>query len=252
MKYKFLNANALKVIAIIAMTLDHVAATFITPSGGVDCYWYVVLRVIGRLTMPIMCFLIAEGYHHTRDWRKYLARLFVFALVSHFAFIYLFNYQDALSFIPFAHGEWRSQTSVMWGLAWGLILLRIHDSQWKLPLKWLATLIVIVITLPADWMCVTPLLILAFWKNRGHFALQTLWLFIIALCDVIAESLFHVGLSAINLMMILSALILWFYNGQRGKSSRVNAFLKWFFYLYYPLHLFILGLLVYHGIFPIG
>ncbi len=251
METKIFNANVLKTIAIVAMTLDHLAYAF-GAANGVNT-WIIMMRVFGRLTMPIMCFFIAEGYCHTRNWRKYLGRLFCFALLAHFAYVYLFSYQGPLSFIPFINGKWQSQTSVLWGLAWGLVLIRIYDSQWKLWLKLLATAVIIVITLPADWMCATPLLILAFWKNRGHFALQMLWLMLISVVlttvQVIIE---HSVLAMINFMVILCLPILWQYNGQRGRSPRVNAFLKWFFYLYYPLHLLVIGILFHNGIFVIG
>lgn len=127
MQAKVLNANVLKLIAIIAMTLDHLAKALYAVNR-INLVACVILQMFGQITMPIMCFFIAEGYRHTRDWRKYLIRLFVFAFVSHFAFVFLFNYQDWLSFVPFAHGKWQLQTSVMWGLVWGLILIRTIDS----------------------------------------------------------------------------------------------------------------------------
>lgn len=43
--------------------------------------------------------------------------------------------------------------------------------------------------------------------------------------------------------VVLAIPILRRYNGQRGPNRTVNAFLKWFFYLYYPLHLLVIGLL---------
>ena len=43
--------------------------------------------------------------------------------------------------------------------------------------------------------------------------------------------------------MVLSLPILRLYNGQRGRSPRINRIMKWLFYLYYPLHLLVIGLL---------
>ena len=77
-----------------------------------------------------MCYFIAEGYHYTKNINKYTQRLFVFSLVSHFAYVYFSaNYIDWKSFIPFYYGDVLNQTSVMWPLAWGLVMLRIADSN---------------------------------------------------------------------------------------------------------------------------
>ena len=62
-----LTGNQLKILAMIAMTCDHVGM-LIFPR----LLW---LRMIGRLALPIYAFLIAEGCRHTRDRKKYLLRL---------------------------------------------------------------------------------------------------------------------------------------------------------------------------------
>ena len=80
---KCLNGNQLKLIAIIAMTIDHL--TWVLFPGFQTVWWVLGLHIIGRLTAPIMWFFIAEGCFYTHDRRKYLMRLFGFAVVSHFA-----------------------------------------------------------------------------------------------------------------------------------------------------------------------
>lgn len=63
-----LNSNVLKVIAIVAMTIDHVTSV-VYPGYPTD-WWILVLHMIGRITAPIMWFFIAEGYHYTHNMRK--------------------------------------------------------------------------------------------------------------------------------------------------------------------------------------
>lgn len=63
-----LDSNALKLIAIAAMTADHIA-WLLFPGYPTDPL-PIILHIIGRLTCPIMCFFIAEGYHYTRDIKK--------------------------------------------------------------------------------------------------------------------------------------------------------------------------------------
>jgi len=103
---KGLNSNHLKLIAISAMTIDHLTWAFFP---GCQHVWYVFcLHIIGRLTAPIMWFFIAEGYHYTRSVKKYAERLLAFALISHFAYCFAFG----ISFIPLKDGVFNA-TSVM-------------------------------------------------------------------------------------------------------------------------------------------
>jgi len=111
-----LSGNALKVIAIVAMTIDHLAWVGIETYEQAETPLQIFLHVIGRLTAPMMIFFVAEGYHHTHDYRRYLRRLFMLAIVSHFAFCYFnmsgFNPFDNLLF---------NATSIAWPLLWGLL-----------------------------------------------------------------------------------------------------------------------------------
>ena len=136
---KILNGNALKLIAIIAMTVDHLA--WLLFPGYPTEPLPIIMHVVGRLTCPIMCFFIAEGFHYTRDVKKYSLRLLLFSLVSHFAYVFASNdFVDLLSFVPFYYGSginrFLNKTSVMFSLWGGLIPLcwvipmtiKIHNS----------------------------------------------------------------------------------------------------------------------------
>ena len=85
------SGNALKVIAIVAMTIDHLAWVGIETYEQAETPTQICLHTIGRLTAPMMIFFVAEGYHHTRNFRHYLRRLLILAVVSHFAFCYSQN-----------------------------------------------------------------------------------------------------------------------------------------------------------------
>ena len=77
------TGNQLKIFAIIAMTIDHLTSVIIP--GYEKAWWIVGLHIIGRLAAPIMWFMIVEGYRYTRNLKKYISRLFLFAFISHFA-----------------------------------------------------------------------------------------------------------------------------------------------------------------------
>ena len=241
---KVLDSNTVKVIAIAAMTVDHIAwAAF---PGYPTELLPLLMHLIGRVTCPIMCYFIAEGYHHTRDVNKYTARLFLFALISHFAYIFASqDFQGWSSFIPFFNGNVLNQTSVMWSLAWGLVMLRVVNSP-RIRGMWVKILLVILICLvsfPADWSCVAALCVLAIGTNRGRFKTQMLWMvFYVAIYAVVYAFALDPVYGILQMGVVLAIPILLLYNGQRGKSPRVNRVMKWMFYLYYPLHLGVIGL----------
>ena len=67
-----LCGNELKLLAILAMTVDHIAWSLFP---GYSMHPLALLmHAIGRLTCPIMCYFIAEGYHYTRNFKKYALR----------------------------------------------------------------------------------------------------------------------------------------------------------------------------------
>lgn len=233
-KTKGFNSNQLKMIAIIAMTIDHVIAV-IFPNYPTD-WWIIMCHVIGRLTAPIMWFFIAEGYHYTRDVKKYASRLFLFALISHFAY----NFAFGIPFIPFQTSVF-NQTSVIWSLAWGLTALVIMDNaELKSRMKTVLLLLICLITFCSDWSCIAVMAIVSIGMNRGNFKKQMTGMVVWTAFYALVYFLFiNKVYGIIQMFVVLTIPLLKNYNGERGKWKGM----KWFFYLYYPLHLALLGIL---------
>lgn len=229
-----MNGNQIKLIAIIAMTIDHV--TWIVCPGYDLRWWVILLHIFGRITAPIMWFFIAEGFHHTRNLRKYILRLFLFAVISHFAYDFALN----IPFIPFTTGIF-NQTGVIWALFCGLLILTVVYSN-TLP-KWGKVLLIILLcaaSFPADWSCIAALAVMGIGTNRGNFRKQMTWMMLFVLMYSVVYFIFIDRVYAvIQLFTALSIPILKCYNGERGKWKGM----KWLFYIYYPLHLVLLGIL---------
>lgn len=234
MRKKLLSGNALKLIAIGAMTLDYLVWTV---APGYDRIWWVLLcHALGRITAPIMWFFIAEGFHHTRSVRRYAVRLFVFALLSHFPYTFCFG----LDSVPLRSGIF-NQTGVMWALAWGLILLWIckapHVPQWG---KFVAIFGACILAFPADWSCVASMAVLFMGMERGDLRKQMLWML---LWSAVYGAVYVVFLDwvygLLQLATCLSIPLIACYDGTRGKQKWVGKL----FYLYYPAHLVTFGLL---------
>lgn len=231
---KGLTSNQIKLIAIAAMTLDHLIWTVFP---GYDTRWFVLaIHCIGRLTAPIMWFFIAEGYHHTRNVKKYAVRLFLLALISHFAYNFCFG----ISLIPFRDSVF-NQTGVVWSLAWGLVLLWIFDkSTWKQWQKQMAIFFVCILTFPSDWSCVAAMAVLFLGIHHGNFRAQMVWILVWTAVYALVYFLFLDKVyGLIQLFTCFCIPLLKRYNGQRGNWNGMGKL----FYAYYPVHLAALGFL---------
>ena len=229
-KAKF-SATSLKLIALIAMTFDHVATTFIT-----NKVLYVVFRCIGKLTAPIFWFFIAQGFYKSRNIKKYFFRLLVFAIISHFPYM-LLSYNNI---IPFKHSV-LNQTSVLWGLLCGLVLLWIWNNKTLINFKFIKITLCLfccVAAFWADWGMLSPIVIWIFGtNNHKKYTHIYLFIFVITLHCIFYIFLFDLGYILHFATLFVLPLILQ-YSGLKSNSQKFN--LKWLFYLYYPLHLYLL------------
>ena len=238
-----LTGNALKLIAIIAMTIDHVAWLGIEEYSQAETPAQIFLHIIGRLTAPIMFYFVAEGYHYTRNFRKYLGRMVILVVVSHFAFCFFAQ----PSYNPFENQLFNA-TSIAWPLMWGLILLKAWDTdRFGTPLKVLITAGVCVLTVTSDWSCAAPLAILLIGRSRGNFYKQMLFLMAITTAYAVAFFIFNNHTyGMVHMATWLTVPLLYLYNGKRGKPRWLGKF----FYWYYPAHMALIGL--YLRLFPSG
>ena len=199
----------LKLLAMLAMTADHIGAVFFPEIP--------LLRWIGRLAMPVLCFFIGEGLRHTRSPRRYLLRLTGFALLSELPFDLAF----------YGGIEWGHQ-NVYFTLALGLLALWAIQSRdmegWLLAL----TAALAAELLGCDYGMYGVLLILLL--DRFHRARSE------QLAAAALLNLAFFGLQTQTLSLIALPL-LWLYNGKRGRDDRR------LFYRYYPAHLCVLGIL---------
>ena len=222
------NANQLKCVALAAMLMDHVAALFLGESVGL---LYLAMRMVGRVTAPIMCFFVAQGYFHTHHFKKYAARLLVAALLSHVPYA-----------LCFGHSLWQlwSGTDVLFSLFLGLVALAVYKEasypDWG---KLLVVCLCCLLSIPADWNYIAVLWILFFGIFQGDRNKQ-LAAFLCVGGVYIFQGLNweHVFVDlSIRMGILLAIPLLWCYNGNHGKKSRL---IQLGFYGFYPLHLWLL------------
>lgn len=224
-----LNSNVLKLVAIISMVVDHMAVWLAPPGTTLE----IILRTIGRLAAPIMFYLIAEGYFYTSNIRRYIKRLFIFAVISHFPFVMFFGL------------SWWEGTSVIWTLLMGLVALAVsRNPNVSLLKKVLFIALCCLLAWNADWNYIGVLWILFFGIFRGDFNKQILSFALIGIVLYIIPGFINSGLDSIfrfGSLLVIPLLAL--YNGKQGKTSKL---FKWGFYVFYPLHLLVLYILRYY------
>ncbi len=247
-KKKGITGAALKWFAVITMFIDHCTAVFfltwywpmrlragIYPAitdGARALYW--ILRGVGRFAFPIYCFLLVEGFFHTRNVKKYLGRLLMFGVVSEIPFDLAF---DRVWF------SWESQ-NVYFTLFLGLLAVWLFDSLRR--------------NIPKGS---------SLWRRIGHYLLGLLgvgtcmyaahrggvdygwsgvlvifWMYFFHEDELPRAAAAAPALLAAGMIEAVSwpdFFLFHRYNGQRGRQP------KYFFYVFYPAHLALLVLIRY-------
>lgn len=234
MEKRTFTASDLKLIAIAAMTADHLASV-IWPGYGKQ-WWLLLIHIFGRLAAPVFWYFIAEGWHYTHNRRKYAQRLLLLALVSHFAY----NFAFGIPFIPFQTSVF-NQTSVIWPLFWGVVTLSILSrDKWRPWQQTVALLAICAITFCADWSCIAVLAIVWISENRGNFKRQMIGMMVYTAMYALVYVLFIDPVyGVIQLFTALTIPLLARYNGEKGSALGG----RWLFYVYYPLHLIVCGII---------
>ncbi len=231
-KIRFINSEGLKLLAMLFMLLDHLWATLV--SGN---QW---MNYVGRLAFPIFAFLIAEGYSHTSNVKKYAKRLLLFGLISEIPFDLMCT---GTFFFPF-------HQNVMFTLLLGLLcineiekLKKAVNAKGRVVCLLKMGLFLLVGTVGfVDYGAMGILVVIAFYVFR-NFKLEPLfqllslvllfWVFFKGMGIVIplgGRALFL----PVQAFGILSLIPIWLYNGKKGSGSKA---VKYAFYAFYPVHM---------------
>ena len=182
-----------------------------------------ILRLIGRVSFPIFCFLLVEGFLHTHDRKKYALRLFLFALVSEIPFDLAIM---GRLFDPV-------HQNVFFTLLIGLLAMMLCD-YFRMQAQPVAQVLVLILAMVLAWALHTD------YGYRGVLLIELLYIF---RYDRMKQVVAGAVAFSWETTAPLAFIPVWFYNGfhessiyngKRGKSG------KWFFYWFYPVHLLIL------------
>ena len=222
----------LKIIGIITMLFDHVGDSIVGK--------FSFFNLIGRISFPIFAFQTVEGYIHTKNFKKHILKMFIFACISQIPF--------SLFLSTFTQGNY---LNIFFTVTLGLIALGLYDKCKNKFLGFLGVLLISILGyfIKVDYSYFGILLIFLFYffnqekTNilfiKRHSKLLTiistfLLSFIYYLPNIIKfPSLWQVY-SLCTLFTCFSLFFILLYNKKEGPK------LKYFFYIFYPLHLLIL------------
>ncbi|WP_374125052.1 TraX family protein [Leptotrichia hongkongensis] len=227
-KIRIFSGAQLKYIAFLSMLIDHVNKALMYPlltENGFLRYVSDVFDILGRVAFPLFMFFLVEGFFKTGNRFKYLLNLIVFGIISEIPFDL---FQSAVLFQP-------NSNNVMFTLALALVMiwvideLKVRKSYIIPPVLWFPVSIIIVIT--------TCLLSMIWGLDYEYHGILIAYFFYIFRNNPILSiiggylSIFKTPWALLGFGLTLT------YNGKRGKQNKILN------YLFYPVHLLILGLL---------
>lgn len=234
-----ITSFSLHIMAMIFMLCDHLWGTIVQGNDWLTC--------IGRLTFPIYAFMIVEGYFHTKNLKKYVGRLLIFAILSEIPFNLAMG---SRLFYPI-------HQNVLWSFLISIGLIHWNEKVkekklWKRILVGFASIligsIVGIITF-VDYYHAGILMVLVFyffrhkkwWCYLGQFI--CMWYIN---CDMLGGLQYEMNVLGQTYFIsrqgfaLLALIPIWFYKGKQGYHSKTLQFI---YYAFYPVHLLILGIL---------
>ncbi len=267
-KRKFgLTSNLLKMIACATMLIDHIGAVFFSSYAGwmtlgvlslpaflggasftVSCFrdfW--LMRYIGRFAMPIYCYRAAIGGIYTRNRKKYIFRMVLFALIAEIPFDLAFN------------ETWfdLQYNNVMITLTVGVLCVMAAESLRKsavqddassrpaaaylLPSLLIFAAGAIAAELAnADYGWVGVAFIACFYYFRNRPAIMSVVFALLTIAPDLIESLikYQILVIPVEAAASLALILILLHNGKKGSDSKL---LQYGFYAFYPVHLAVIA-----------
>jgi hypothetical protein len=230
-----MSAFVIKIIAVTAMLLDHVQVVFpdTFPIG---------FRFVGRLAFPLFAYLIAESFRYTRSSTKFLTRLLLFAVISEPFFRYTFA--SVLDIKTFGYVSF---SNIFFTLFLGGVTVAAYKHFYeKHNLYCIAAVsgcLFLGAFLGVDYGWVGVLFVFCMYAvEKKHTRLTVMavmclliWFPVFAFILIGRPDLFENIYYPMILFTLFSVPIAALYNGKRGYQ------MKWVFYIFYPLHIAVLG-----------
>ncbi len=226
-------------MAMLFMLCDHLWGTVVSGNDWLTC--------VGRLAFPIYAFMIVEGYFRTRNLKKYVQRLFLFAIISEIPFNLVMG---SRIFYPIYQ-------NVLWSFLISIGLIHLNEKvkgkqAWKQILVGVATVcigyIVGLVTFVDFYNAgILTVLVFYFFKDKKWWCylcqLVCLWYINVELLGGFSYEVTIFGEThfiARQGIALFALIPIWLYKGKQGYHNKA---VQYIYYAFYPLHLLILGII---------
>lgn len=227
-----LSGNALKIIAAVSMLCDHLGLIFFP-----DVLW---LRIIGRLAFPIFAFMIAEGCRYTKNKLRYFLSVALLGSVCQIAYVVTdselyvgillsFSVSILLSYLLFELYKsifaGRIVKSALLGAAFAASVTAVYVFCTYFSVDY------------GFWGCMMPVAASlthipdGVWDKWSKIDRPFVRVLTMGLCLLV----YAIDRGGYRLFSLVSIPVLLAYSGKRGRWR-----MKYFFYIFYPLHLVVL------------
>lgn len=247
-----MTAIALKIIACICMVIDHAAFAFKDRLDAINPMLYYVGRLIGRLAFPIFALCAAEGAVHSKSTKKYLWRMFLFAILAQIPFSLMGGLQMP-SYIIRVFGTniaIYKGLSVMVTLFLGILLcVSVNDKKPFGAIIAIGAAFLLDRSFGIDYGVLGVMLVFMLYLGRSSNWYRLLAVVLFSLC-LYSDTFLKVGSALLHgtgiklytglvfcAATMLSGVLMLFYNKKLGKRSGL------FFYIFYPLHMLLIWLI---------
>lgn len=246
-----MTSNVLKICAILFMIIDHIGYYFKPniPSTQV----YILLRTIGRAAMPIFCFLIAQGFIHTSNKKKYFFRLFILALLTHIS-LKILEYFAKVYFINSVNLAYKD-LNIVYSFAISVLLLSILEFKIKtkdLTYKVIITILKILIMMcilvcynfiNIDYSIAVPTMIIGIYLIEKSIVKTKKLLGRIIIC-ILIFLICIINQKQIGIFSFISFPLILFYNDKLGKKSKIVQYMFYITFLLQHIVLYLLSMII--------
>lgn len=237
---KKFNGFQLKMFMIILMLLDHISYI----PGVISSTWKLVIHAASRCVGVWFAYMAVEGILYTRNRMKYNLRLFISAMI-------MFVGNICLNFL-FKSKEVYIYNNIFLTLSVGVLSINIFCFEAKGIFKFLKLVLVFLVAFlglisTEGGQIIIPFMLITYFlrdremiRNISYVIFSILMLiFSYVSYDSFKETLLMLLYNS-DWLFILVIPFIYLYNGERGNNSKLS---KYFFYVFYPLHLWIIKLI---------
>lgn len=224
-----MSSFTLKIIALLCMVIDHIGYFFLTEHN-----FYLLYRMIGRFSAPIFLYLLVEGFLKSKNRKKYKFRLLNYSILMFIGTYFLSLYCKNI---------YPLNTNILFTMFIGFLCLECLENikEKKINLVYLSLLFILFYFVEYSYLALLNIIIFYSYHKLKIFN-KTQKKILLTICFIFSNMIYCIlTKNIIQMTMIFAIIPILLYNEKLGYK---NKFIKYFFYIFYILHLWVFVILI--------